>query len=99
MIDELKANQDQARGARAKALLENELLTEALAMLEVAYIERWRATHIDDEKGREKLFLAVNVLGKVTAHLHTVVSDGKIAAKQLDDLAREAERKKRFGII
>lgn len=99
MIDEIKANNEMSRGARAKALLDNELLTEAFTILEAAYVERWRQTHIDDERGREKLFIAVNVVGKVKAHLSAIVGDGKIAAKQLDDLARDAERRKRFGIV
>ena len=98
MIDELKANNEMSRGARARALLDNELLDEAFAALEAAYVERWRATHIDDERGREKLFIAVNVVGKVRAHLATITANGHIAAKQLDDLARDTERRKRFGI-
>lgn len=99
MIDELKANQDITRGAQAKALLDSDLLKGAFVALETAYIERWRATHIDDDKGREKLFIAVNVVGKVRDHLAAIVSNGKFAAKQLDDLAKEAERKKLLGII
>lgn len=99
MIDELKANNEMSRGARAKALLDNELLNEAFTVLEAAYIERWRATHIDDDRGREKLFIAVNVVGKVRAHLSGVVANGHVAAKQLDELARDAERRKRFGIV
>jgi hypothetical protein len=99
MIDEIKANQDMSRGARAKSLLDNELLNEAFNALEAAYVERWRQTHIDDERGREKLFIAVNVVGKVKAHLSTIVANGSVAAKQLDDLAREAARKKLLGIV
>lgn len=99
MIDELKANQEITRGAQAKALLDSDLLKGAFAQLEAAYVQRWRETHIDDDKGREKLFIAVNVVGKVREHLVGIVSNGKFAAKQLDDLAKEAERKKILGII
>lgn len=99
MIDELKANREVTRGAQAKALLESDLLKEAFSDLEKAYIERWQKSHIDDEKGREKLFLAVNIVGKVREHLSTVIANGHFAAKQLDDLAKETERKKRFGIV
>ncbi|WP_424630726.1 hypothetical protein [Bradyrhizobium sp. SYSU BS000235] len=99
MIDEIKTNNEMSRGARAKTLLDNELLNEAFTALEAAYIERWRATHIDDERGREQLFIAVNVVGKVRAHLAGVVANGHVAAKQLDELARDAERRKRFGIV
>lgn len=98
-MDELKANRDVTRGAQAKALLESDLLKDAFAELERAYIERWQKSHIDDEKGREKLFLAVNVVGKVKEHLSNIVANGNMAAKQLDELAKEAERKKRFGIV
>jgi hypothetical protein len=98
-MDEIRLNQEAAKGARAKALLENELLVGAFAELESAYIERWRLTHIDDDKGREKLFIAVNVVGKVRDHLSAIVSNGSMAAKQLDDLAKQAERKKILGVL
>lgn len=98
-MDEFKANQAVTRGAQAQTLLDNAMLQEAFDTLEKAYIERWRVSHIDDDKGREKLFIAVNVVGKVKEHLSQIVSNGKMAAKQLDDLAKEAERKKRFGIV
>jgi hypothetical protein len=41
----------------------------------------------------------VNVVGKVRAHLSAIVANGHIAAKQLDELARDAERRKRFGMV
>jgi hypothetical protein len=49
--------------------------------------------------GREKLFLAINIVGKVRDHLTAVLSNGKLAAAELKALADTAERKKRFGII
>ena len=99
MSDESKLRIDAARASRAKTLLENDLLLEAFAALESAYIDRWRATHIDDDKGREKLFIAVNVVGKVKDHLSAIVSNGSVAAVELNNLAKEAERKKLLGII
>lgn len=98
-MNEAKLHADFSRGARAQSLLENELLTEAFEQLEKAYVERWRASHIDDATGREKLFLAVNVVGKVKDHLLKIMSDGSLAKTELDLLAKEADRKKRFGII
>lgn len=88
-----------ARSARAQKLLDDELLKEAFSALEAAYIGAWRATTIEDVSGREKLFLAINIVGKVRDHLNTVVTDGKLAAAELKQLAETAERKKRFGII
>lgn len=99
MIDESKLAQDAARGTRAKFLLDNDLLADAFKGLEDAYTAAWRATKIDDVNGREKLFLAINIVGKVRDHLSVIVSNGKIAQAELKAIAETAERKKRFGIV
>jgi len=97
MTDERKLNQDRERGARAQALLRDELLQEAFAALEKRYTDEWRVTQFRDTDARERLWQAVNIVGKVRDHLTAIVSGGKIAQKQLDDLS--AGRPKRFGII
>lgn len=99
MTDESALTKATARASRAQRLIEDDLLAEAFTSLEAAYIAAWRATKIDDTPAREKLFLAINVVGKVRDHLEKVVSDGKIAQAELKALAETAERKKRFGII
>jgi hypothetical protein len=99
VIDEHKAIRESTRGAKAQELLNNEMLTEAFEILEQNYISAWRATHVNDQTSREKLFLAINVVGKVKQHLETAVSNGSMSAKDLKDLAEESERKKRFGIF
>lgn len=96
-MNEIKLQKDAARAVRAKQLLENELLTDAFTGLEAAYIERWRTTHIDDDAGRERLFIAVNVIGKVKEHLEHAISNGNVAAVELSNLAQEAERKTHFA--
>jgi hypothetical protein len=42
-----------------------------------------------------KLFLAINIVGKVRDHLSKIISNGKLAAAELKALAEVAERK--FG--
>ena len=49
--------------------------------------------------GREKLFLAINIVGKVRDHLTSVIANGKLAQAELKELAEAAERRKRFGIL
>lgn len=95
-MNEDALSQATARAARAQALLGNELLDEAFKSLEDAYTAAWRSTTVDDTAGREKLYLAANIIGKVKEHLITIVNDGKIAASQLRDLAQTAERQKRW---
>ena len=99
MIDEHKLLRDNSRALGAQALLENDLLTEAFKTLEDSYTAAWRNTTIDDVSAREKLFLAINVIGKVRDHLTTAVVNGKLAQAELKQLADTAERKKRFGIL
>lgn len=99
MTDEFKLGEAAAKAVRAQELLDNELLTEAFAGLETAYTTAWRSTMIDDTGAREKLFLAINVVGKVRDHLSNIVTNGRLAQAELKELAQTAERKKRFGIL
>jgi hypothetical protein len=99
MTDEIKLQKDAVKGARAKELLESDLLAEAFASLESSYTQAWRLTTIDDVSGREKLFLAINVVGKVRDHLNRVINDGKLATIELRQLAETAERARRWGDV
>jgi len=99
MNDESKLDQAAAKAARAEALLDNELLAEAFTGLEDGYTAAWRATAIDDVAAREKLFLAINIVGKVRDHLAAVIANGKLAQAELKEIAQVAERRRRFGIL
>ena len=99
MSDESGLDQAVTKAARAQELLDNELLTETFEALEENYTAAWRATVIDDVAGREKLFLAINIVGKVRDHLNAVVANGKLAQAELKELAQIAERRRRFGIL
>jgi hypothetical protein len=96
VIDELKLNSDIGRRARADALLRDELLQESFHKLEERYVEEWRVSQFRDTDARERLWQAVNVVRKVKDHLARIVSDGKLAQRQLDELAG---RRRRFGIV
>jgi hypothetical protein len=97
MTDELKLNRDISRQARAEALLRDELLLEGFSLLEARYVEEWRITTFRDTDARERLYLAVNVLRKVRDHLAKIVADGKLAQREIDQLAEK--RKRGFGIF
>ena len=99
MTDESKLDQAMNRAARAQDLVNNDLLRESFTFLSNAYMDAWKGTKIDDVSAREKLFLAVNIVGKVEEHLVSVINDGKMAAAQVKEITEAAERKKRFGII
>src|SRR3569833_227976 len=97
MADDL--GMDQVRGSRAEGLLKDDLLNEAFAELEASNIKAWRETGALDSAAREKFFIAVNVLGKVKEHHHSVVANGRLAQMQLVDMAKVAEPRKRCGIV
>lgn len=98
-MDETKLGEVAAKAMRAQELLNNELLGDAFKSLEESYTSAWRATAIDDVAAREKLFLAINIVGKVRDHLASILAGGRLAQVELKEIARTAERRKRFGIV
>jgi hypothetical protein len=98
MSDEHALHSAAAKASHAAGLLNDELLAEAFRQLEDGYTAAWRATTIDNVAAREKLFLAINVVGKVRDHLTAILNNGKLAQAQINDLERVAERRKRFGV-
>ena len=54
---------------------------------------------LNEMAGREKLFLAINIVGKACDHLDTVIASRKLAQAELRELAQVAGRTKRFGIL
>ena len=98
-MNETELGEAAAKAMRAQGLLDNELLSDAFKGLEQSYTTAWRASGIDDVAAREKLFLAINIVGKVRDHLTAIVTNGRLAQAELTELARTAERRKRFGIV
>jgi hypothetical protein len=97
--DHNRLDQAAVKALRAQELLDNELLIEAFHGLEENYTAAWRDSTIDDVGAREKLFLAINIVGKVRDHLNAIVANGKLAQAELKELAQTAERRRRFGIV
>ena len=95
-VDEHQLIRDQDRASRARLLLDNELLREAFDTLERDYMKAWRNTGVtpQDTYARERLFQAINIVGKVRDHLTRVIEGGKIAKRQIEDI----ERRKEMGI-
>lgn len=76
-----------ARGARAKELMDSELLKDIFARIEADCIAGWCATSARDTDARERLWVAVQVIGLVRDHLVIIANDGKLAQAELDRLA------------
>lgn len=84
MTDELA--QDIARGHRAQALLSDDLLTSAFDTLRAEYLKAWETSRYNDTDGRERLWQAVQIVGKVRGLLESHVSNGVFAQAELNQI-------------
>lgn len=71
------------RGSRAREVLENEEFSAAFDAIEQELTEAWKTSPQRDAEGREKLFLALTMLGKIKASLSQTVDSGKLALLNL----------------
>ena len=85
MTDENKLHAARTRAMRAKALLDNELLNEAFASIEADLIAGWKLSQSRDTDGRERVWNALQAVGKVKDFLHAAVADGTVATRELLD--------------
>lgn len=85
-MSEDKLTAAKARGEKAEALLKDELLSESFKELETSYIRHWSSTEAAETVARENYWRAVQILGDVRKHLAMVATNGRIAAKELDQL-------------
>ena len=93
MTDQIEV--DRSRGIRARELLDNELVQEALATLQAEYLKAWEASPARDAEGRERLWVMVKLVEKFRGHLEQVFEAGKLADAELVEI----ERRKKFGIF
>jgi hypothetical protein len=75
-----------ARGAKARALLEDPLLSEAFAIAEKAILDKFRHSADDEQVIRSKQLLTALTLVKRV--LEQAISDGKVAERTLEDEKR-----------
>lgn len=99
MPDEFSLHKAAKAGDDAKALLESPTLTEAFQKLKQAYLAQLMDTNVMQADIRDKCWMAARVVDVVKDHLTAIVNDGALAKSDLEQLAREGERKKRFGIV
>lgn len=75
-----------ARGVRAKALLEDPLLSEAFTLAEKAILDKFRSAPDDSGVIRSKQLLTALTL--VRRVLEQAVNDGKVAERTLEEEKR-----------
>ncbi len=85
-MDESKLKLAVEKARLASDLRANEFLAECFETLKKEYIDYWLITHITDEKGRERLWQAVQIVGKVQEHLGKLIDGGKLATSHLSSI-------------
>ena len=83
MADEITLGLKTQKAGQAQALLENELLRETFKTLHDEYINAWKITHFKNVEARERLWTAIQIIGKVQDHIKKLIIDGRIASKDL----------------
>lgn len=72
------------RGARARALLDDEMLTGALRQIEDSALKAWKVTAARDVEGREMAWLTVRAVDLLRRELQQILDAGKIAQRELN---------------
>ncbi len=94
-MNEGKAREAVLRAEKAEALLRNELLTEAFDYLERQFIQAWRSSGIGEAEDRERIYQLSQNLEALKGYFQTVISDGKMAQSQIDEVKRRSTFNKR----
>lgn len=90
--DDTKLRREVQRGADAQALLDNPLLSEALAAFEQEITDQWKKSPLRDVEGREKLRLMLEASAKFSAYLLTTANTGKLAVATIQQKRTVAQR-------
>ena len=83
-------SEQQERGRRAQALLEDELLQEALKAISDEVAAQWIACPARDKEGKEALWQLAKTAEKFKAVLTGYVQTGKLATDQLKRFEKES---------
>lgn len=84
----MSIERDLTRGAHAKRLLDDPLLTEAFESVERAIHDKWASAPLSDRDGQHELLVMLKLMRDVRANLEHALADGNFAADKLKQLNR-----------
>lgn len=94
-MNEGRAREQMERGEKAASLLRNDLLNEAFEALETDFIQAWKVSSVEDSQNRERLYMLCQNLSALRGYLEGVITSGKLAKAQLDELQNRQKFEKR----
>jgi len=81
-VSEDKLRKDVVRGNEADGLLKSEVFNHGISQIREGLINKWMLT--TDAMERDRIWMSVNLLEKITAALVVCVGDGRIAQAEID---------------
>ena len=75
-----------SQGTKAQLILDEPLMKEAISYLKTRYKEEIFNTSYKDHDQRQVLWMAYNMVDKIKGHLESVMNEGKLASKELEQL-------------
>ena len=75
----------RSRGLKAKEILEDEIVQEALTAIRNKYMEEWKKSPARDTEGRERIYVMMKIVDSFETHLNGYIAEGKLAEKILTD--------------
>ncbi len=83
-----KIDEESQRGAKAEAVLRNDIFIETFEVLEQAYIDAWKNTDQDQTEERERIFRLQHTLNEVKSHIENVALTGRMAVETIETAIR-----------
>lgn len=80
--------EEAARGDRARQLLDDAALQDAIKQLRETYAAEWRQSEPGDSVYRERLYLADQLVSDFIHALRTTIANGAVARDHLEHLQR-----------
>ena len=80
----MSLEKEQQRGHRAKAIIEDEIFTEAIKKVSDELDLEWINSPVRDIEGREKIYMMKRMLNVLLVQLKSVMETGKLATKQIN---------------
>ena len=97
MRDDTQIQADLIRAARARELLDNVLLEEALSVIEADVVKLWGESPQRDKEGKEALWQLYKTAQKFRGLLRGYVESGKYAQSELAHYEKTAKISRLFA--
>lgn len=84
---------DIDRAEEARYIIDHPMFVEAFYEIEQNYTDAWRNSRHNATEERERLWLAINLLGTVKVHLESIIAGGTLARADLETLTMREDFK------